>query len=188
MHYLRQADPEWSKVPLGHHNPANTKAPTLGKYGCFVTALTMAVNHLTGYMYTPKEIQERILSKRPDAFFGVQLVLERAAPVFGLVAEEKNRIRTVRGDKRLPPAARMALETGLCILHVDHDGELPLGDPQGDHFILGYLLANGKIECADPATGGPVYLDPVTLKGTAKWGKVAKQYAVVSTIPIRKAV
>ncbi len=210
MRILKQNDKStqggWGATLLGH-----SAVTTIGQKGCMWVCFTMVVNELLGEFQRPDDFQRYILQKDPHAFEGVTFYIERSARAVGLVALEAERLRSHVGDPRLPDRvlAGLGIELaafknqhpplhvnttppakeggvgfpGLCILHVDHDG-----DPSdGEHFVVAYAWFNGQIRCADPATGKDVFLDDRTLTGVSVWGDVPKTYRVVGTIPIRRA-
>jgi len=97
MKFIRQNDPAWGKELLGH-----SATTTIGRSGCLLVALTVAYNELCSASHTPLSVQRLLLSKNPNSFKGSMLVLEIAANILGLVCLEKERLRSVPGDPRLP--------------------------------------------------------------------------------------
>ena len=219
MQILRQSDPRWGHEPIGRQFRAPYK--TFGGIGCLETSFTMAANELLkpAVLFTPKTMQDKLLAQAAfEAFDGVLMCLEPAAHVVGLVCKESERLRATLGDPRLPHRVLAGLgieleefatttdpgllpvnqthpsgDHGLCILHVAINAQEPGASQAGQHFILAWQWLNGKIQCADPATGAQVELDDTTLTGQSMWGHHAdgtpdlKTYRVVGTIPIRRA-
>lgn len=179
---LRQNDPRWGSHQLGKGTL------TIGKAGCLLTCLVMAANRLRSESKTPLEADA--LCTAAGAFNGSLIVVPKAAEVLGLRAPDAARVRAKPGDLHLTATIRDTLQQdGLAIVHVDHDSKLPLGDPEGDHFVLAFRVVKPDIgpehyECVDPAPGAVVWLDTTSCEGTSKWGKQFKQYKATGVIPV----
>jgi hypothetical protein len=126
--FLRQADPAWSRVPIGNSNS------TLGNVGCLLTSLTMISNFLRGGHLTPPDTND-IGKRTPGSFQGANTVIDVLAGGIGLTAPEGLRKRA--GTAHTNDALRALIEAtllkgGVPILHVDHDGSFN----SGEHFIV----------------------------------------------------
>lgn len=197
--YLRQADPAWTARALG----LSAVSPTIGRSGCLLTAITQAVRALgVDVSATPVAVQERAISHwrakhgaNPWLCPFVELppsgppkpgpnaVLDLVAEAAGLHSDPAARVDNnpelmqVVLDKTL-------LNGGLCILHVDYDG-----DGRGDHFALALRIDDDKIHYADPATGTEGRIDLrslVTAPGGHSWGQ--RVYRVRSVRPVYRRV
>jgi hypothetical protein len=126
--FLRQADPAWSRVPIGN------STSTLGNVGCLLTSLTMISNFLRGSHLTPPDTND-IGKRTPGSFQGANTVIDVLAGGIGLTAPEGLRKRA--GTAHTNDALRALIEAtllkgGVPILHVDHDGSFN----SGEHFIV----------------------------------------------------
>jgi hypothetical protein len=126
--FLRQADPAWSRVPIGN------STSTLGNVGCLLTSLTMISNFLRGTSLTPPDTND-IGKRTPGSFQGANTVIDTLAGGIGLTAPEGLRKRA--GTAHTNDALRALIEAtllkgGVPILHVDHDGSFN----SGEHFIV----------------------------------------------------
>ena len=126
--FLRQADPAWSRVPIGN------STSTIGNVGCLLTALTMISNFLRGTSLTPPDTNE-IGKRTPGSFQGANTVIATLATSIGLAAPEGLRKRA--GTAHTNDALRALIEAtlrkgGVPILHVDHDRSFT----SGEHFIV----------------------------------------------------
>lgn len=208
---LAQADAEWHHDILGHGGPDDT----LGLYGCADSSWAMLANAMgvTGHA-TPRTVNN-FLKGIPGAFVdlhgkpGVLFNFVVAAHSMGLVAHDNGagqpwggegfRLRADIGDPRLADLAGATLaKGGGLIFHVDHNKDVPGGDPRGDHFIACAEYVGAHIDdagiahaacfkCGDPAPGDFCFLDARSLSGTSKWGSKDKHYNVVSVIPVFRA-
>ena len=198
---LVQSHPEWTADVLGH----GKETDTLGRYGCAVTSLAILANAFGVTKKATPKTMNNFLKKTPGAFVdgtgtkaGVLLSFETAAKAIGLKAANGERVRAAIGDVRLAPLARKVLEGGgLCVFHVDHNKDVPGGDPRGDHFIAAgehvlASVANGvatpsAFRCVDPTTGASILIDENTMRGKSMWKGKEKTFNVVSVIPVYRA-
>lgn len=214
MHIFRQNDntpkPDggWGPkklgvVPKGLTPELLEKWPTMGGQGCAVCSLTHALRRLRPRTFgkiRPDQVHDELVAKCPGAFFnGCNLVWEVAALHFGLVARDKDRLRSKPGDPGLAALAIATLDAGgVAVVHVDTDSTLATGDPAGEHFITAFrrvgpsTTAPAHIECADSAPRDPgdrlVWLDENALTGSVAWHKtLRKTYKAVSVIPFTLA-
>lgn len=186
MKVLRQNDPLWGKTRLGEKGSKST----VGAAGCnllsFVDHLrTMGVDPGA----TPLTVLERSLAAPKRCWRGNMVVLPLLAELYGLDGEELARApQPAQAMREL--LTRTLAAGGRCTLWVDHDSNLPDGDPEGDHFVAARRLEGDRVIFADSATGIEDSVDLRTLSGTTTWqtkdGPVLKVYQVLSVRAFRR--
>lgn len=180
---LYQSDRHWASLTLGE-GPA-----TIGRGGCLLLCLTMAARIL-GTRPSILPVHANLEFLDVNAFHGDALVIHLAAPTLGLDAPLKERVKAPPGSGVLRDATEDALFSGsLAILHVDHDGDRPGGDVDGDHFILAHRIEGNRLLCMDPAVGRVSLTWPgLESAGEVLWGKEdRRKYHTIAVRPVRKA-
>jgi len=166
---LKQGNPLWSSKQLG------TGSLTIGRAGCFLTALTIVANRLAGKVLTPDVANDIIVGA--NGFAGSNLNFVVAAQALGVRASESDRIRTGAGTfSAIKNAVDRTLDRGgLPIVHVDRTR-----DATGDHFIVIHQrLTDGSYKAMDPANG-----KDITLSSALTGMSDSKTYQVVGVAPV----
>lgn len=127
-----QQDARWANLTLGETEL------TMGRMGCFVTALTMMLNNFAIYL-TPKEVLEKLNEK--DAFTETGLLIHakivEAFPEVFLhervyttnVKDNRSKMHVQAAINKIDRRLKMGLPS---ILHVDNIGN----DQKPDHMVL----------------------------------------------------
>lgn len=142
---LNQGAGPWAPKPVGD------STQSFAHVGCFLTSLTAATNMLRGLTLTPDGVNATLV-KHGRCFIGADLILQTAATVLGLRADEKTRLR--RGAQPTLAALKARIDEtllagGLCIIDISYDG-----GKSHAHFVLCYGKdAAGDYLCMDPAGG-----------------------------------
>lgn len=176
MSCFHQGDARWGTILLGD-GPS-----TIGRAGCMLVLLTEAARRQTGRT-TLMPPQANEILKRADAFKGDSLDAEKAARALGMECPYAERVDNPMGmvsPTKLDGQITKMLERGLCIIHVDHNGDL-----KGDHFIMAIGSSGSNFECLDPALARSVFLLRPVLTVAVKWRGKEKTYRVQSIRPIR---
>lgn len=180
---LYQSDKHWSGVTLGE-GPS-----TIGRGGCLLCCLTMAAREL-GTRPSLLPVHANLEFLDAGAFHGDALVIHLAAPTIGLDAPLADRVKAPPGSGALRDAVEDAIFAGgLAILHVDHDGDRPGGDADGDHFVLAHKIEGNRLHCLDPAVGRVLLSWPgLESVSDVVWGKGDhRRYHVLAVRPVRRA-
>src|SRR5574337_675712 len=167
----------WGSQKLGNGSS------TIGGAGCVLTCLCEAARLFgTKPLLTPDEANED-LKDVDGAFLGSELVLAKAAPVYGLECPTGGWVQAEPGHQSLKDAFEQHLVDGVAaFVRVDIDG-----DGKGDHTILAVGRRDGAIDCLDPALAQHVYLSWPSLEVGVRWGKRDLTYRVVGFRPVRPA-
>lgn len=188
LNYFAQADKRWGKMLLGFSPDG-----TIGKYGCFLTALTMALSKLKGVVYTPAQMNDIVKKAGGFSAGTANLNLPVAAAAVGLKAPNNERLRVNSNVNpvQVPTvtAMRGLIESTLArggtpIVHVDKDYT---PDFLGDHFIVIHKKEDNRYVAADPATGRDMFLNASDLQGQATWGNPKFTFKVVGVAPVYRA-
>lgn len=178
---ILQNDRRWGALQLG------TGKSTIGRGGCLLCVLTMAVRHLTDRsLLIPPHVNQACIEG--DCFTESNLIFDRACRMYGLTSPPAERITLPLMEQSRAPlvdALQKFLRGGLAVIHVDHDSSATNGDPEGDHFLLCVGMDDQSAQCADPALGRTVDLVLPSLTANVEWGRVSKTYRAVSVRPVR---
>lgn len=192
---LYQNDRRWKDIVTGH-GPSR-----LGATGCVVVSLTMAARELgtraglipphTNNSAIAADCFEHWDEKAKKLVRGDELLVGKAAPIFGLEAPDDGVVAGAPGDAQVLEAVRAALKPdhegnapGMALLRIAFDD-----DPHGKHTILATALDlyTNVVRCLDPAIG-LVTLGFPQIETLGVWGKGdVRKYHVVGVRPIRKA-
>ena len=174
---LRQAG--WGKLRL----PESTMS--VEDYGCLLLCYTQALRDLeVDPEATPLSVIKatKELTGRDRVWFAGEPVQTQLAKAVGLTAGDVVRCPP-QPAQEMRRVLLAALDVGLAILNVNHDG-----DAAPDHFVLARRLEGDRVWYADPATGAESWLDLRTLSGTSLWktrkGTITKVYSALSVRPL----
>jgi hypothetical protein len=168
---LGQGDPQWAKQTVGF------STQTMENVGCVLTALTIAINALTGRALTPVQVNDT--AKANSAFTGAGIISGDVAKLFGC------RKTTPITDSRNVPEIRALIDDtlakgGLALVRVDYE----LGTPNSNHTIVCFGRSAAGYECADPAGLGKL----ITLDSNLFVQRTtSKKYFGVGCAPIFRA-
>lgn len=196
-----QGDPAHASTLLGW-GPS-----TFHGAGCVLMCLVRAAHHLgTRPSLSPIDANKLLRDagcfrrRRADGLLvtatrddgGCLLHVPSAAAELGLSAPDKGVLRLgVHDAPTVRAGLARAVVPGVALLWVDHDSDTPLGDPEGDHYVLafGWDRSGGVVLCDDPATGDVTRLAwPSLAAKNVRWGRKTKDYRSVLTVrPITRA-
>jgi hypothetical protein len=175
---LGQGDPAWASLAVGF------STRTMSDIGCVLTALTMAINALTGQQLSPIDVNAFAKAMgnkgaKLPGFDGASIFSSNVASLLGC------RKTTAISDSRNVPEIRALIDDtlakgGLALVRVDYE----LGTPNSNHTIVCFRRTPAGYECADPAGTGKI----ITLNNDLFIQRTStRQYFGVGCAPIFKA-
>ena len=164
---IRQGDPKHAAVKVGEGSS------TMASAGCLVCCVREAALRLVPGETDPDPLITNERGRKAGAFVGSNAIITMLAKAEGLLAHPR-----IEGFSQMRASAMRALLARDCVLlHVDHDGARPHGDPEPDHFILATSIDPKGIHYEDSATGKPGVLSTKNLSGISGW-KDQRMYKV----------
>ncbi len=154
---------------------------TIGRGGCLITALTMAVNAILGRSLSPADVNQ--IGRNVGAFAPNSSDVDPAQLARALGLKIGERIRGMPDDlgNMIRVVDEALLAGGLAVVHVDHEG-----DRDGDHFIVINAKTASGYTAVDPVNAKTI---PLTagLRGPSKWGGTTKNYVPMGAFSLLRA-